>query len=170
LTPKTISWSRSGFSCVLAFVGISAVNLLLHTDRQLLGDLSPSFGALATLLYAAPGARLSRPRNVLGGNLVGACVGMLCSLAVADASHVWQNMFVPGAAVAVTILVNSLLDCTHPPSGAVALFAALPSFGRSVWYVLTPILLGDVVLLLVAIALNNVVGDPFFRTPVVKRK
>jgi hypothetical protein len=168
--PKTLPVSRAVFSCVLAFVGISAANLLLHVDRANMGDLSSSFGAVATLLYAAPRARFNRPRNVIGGNLVGGCVGLLCSLAVADASQVWHNMFVPGAAVGATILINSLLDCTHPPSGAVALFAATPSFNKSAWYMLCPILLGDVVLLIVALLLNNVVKDDFFRTPPLKVK
>ena len=132
-----------------------------------MSTLSPSFGALATLLYAAPAARFSRPRNVIVGNAIGGAVGMLCSLGLSE-TDVWMNAWLPAAAVAATIALTSLVDAVHPPSGAVALLAALPTFNRSRWYMLSPILLGDVVLLIVAFLFNNLVADKFYRYPALK--
>lgn len=166
--PKKVPVSRALFSGLLGFVGIFAANMILHADASL-GPLSPSFGALATLLYAAPAARFSRPRNVIVGNSIGAAIGMLCSLGLSD-DDVWMNMWLPAAAVALTIALTSLVDAVHPPSGAVALFAALPSFNRSRWYIVAPIMLGDAMLLLVAFLFNNVVRDAFFRFPALKQK
>jgi len=170
--PKHWRPSRAVISGGLAFVGITAVNLIVTSNPADLGTISTSFGALATLLYAAPSSRLSRPRNVICGNLVGAAMGMLISLAVNDdnVTNTWFTVWLPGAAVALTVAVNALFDVTHPPSGAVALFAALPTFNKSKTYILAPILLGDAVLLLLAMLLNNFVVDEWFEFPFVKRR
>jgi CBS domain-containing membrane protein len=159
------------FSGVLAFIGIACANWILHIDTPHLGMLSTSFGALATLLFAAPMSRYSRPRNVIGGNLTGAIVGYCLSFGINDDDvNAPGNVFLPAAAVAFTIAITSFIDCVHPPSGAVALFATLPVFDRSPFYILTPIFLGDSTLLLCAMLFNNVIQDTHFAYPFWKRR
>jgi CBS domain-containing membrane protein len=169
--PKKWPVSRAFFGGVLAFIGLSIANLVLTAGTPHLGVLSTSFGALATLLFAAPMSRYSRPRNVIGGNLTGAIVGYCFSFLLNKAEpHAISNAFLPGAAVGLTIMFTSLIDCVHPPSGAVALFATLPLFDGSPYYILTPILLGDSIILLVALIFNNVVKDTHFAYPFWKRR
>jgi CBS-domain-containing membrane protein len=171
VVPKKWPVSRAFFGGVLAFIGLSIANLILTSGFPHLGLLSTSFGALATLVYAAPMSRYSRPRNVLGGNLTGAIVGYCFSFLINNADPLAvSNTFLPGAAVGITIMITSLIDCIHPPSGAVALFATLPTFDHSPYYILAPIMLGDTTILLVALIFNNVVKDNHFAYPFWKRR
>lgn len=112
-----------------------------------------SFGASAVLVYGAPRSPLAQPRNLVGGHVVSALVGVFC----------WQLFqHVPGVAqalaVATAIALMHLTRTLHPPGGATALIATLgsPEIERlGYWYVLVPATVGPLVLLLVALGVNN---------------
>ena len=65
-----------------AFIGIGALSLLngnlLTPEDNLL--LIGSLGASAVLVYGAPRSPLAQPRNLVGGHLLSATVGVLCYL------------------------------------------------------------------------------------------
>lgn len=139
-----------------AFVGIGTIGLLQSTQfgEQDNVFLIGSFGASAVLVYGAPGSPFAQPRNLIGGHLVSAFVG------------VCFHMLIPGnywlaaaSAVSVAIVGMQITHSMHPPGGATALIANIGSekikslgFG----YILSPVLSGVLILLLVALIVNNI--------------
>ncbi|MBU1316629.1 MAG: HPP family protein [Alphaproteobacteria bacterium] len=141
-----------------ALLGILLTGLL---SRMALGDsgafplLIAPMGASAVLLFAAPSSPLAQPWSILGGNIVSATVGVTCALLIED------PVIAASTAIAVSIGLMLLLNCLHPPSGAVALTAVLA--GASIqewgyWFVLSPVGLNTVLLLASAYAFNNATG------------
>jgi len=113
-----------------------------------------SFGASAVLLYGAIRSPLAQPRNLLGGHILSAIIGVAAYNALPD--HVWLAASV---AVATAIAVMHVTKTLHPPGGATALIAVIG--GKSIhtigyWYVLVPAGLGALILLAVALLVNNI--------------
>ena len=127
-------------------VGIGAIAYL----TQLAGVplLMAPFGATCVLLFAAPGAPLAQPRNVIGGHLIATLVG-LAVMNIAG-SGPWQM----AAGVGLAIALMQVFRAIHPPAGAnpiVILSAGIQDWG----FVLTPVLAGSVILVLIALLINN---------------
>ncbi len=148
-------WSSLG-----ALLGISAIALL--AEAQLAGAdgglLVGSFGAAAVLLFAAPHSPLSQPRNLLGGQVLSALVGVAVFQAVPIA---W---LAPGLAVALAICLMQLSSTLHPPGGATALIAVIGSdsiHDLGFVYVFTPIGVGTLILFVIALAIGQVSGRPY---------
>jgi CBS-domain-containing membrane protein len=137
-------WSWLG-----SFCGIFACAFLSFYYRVPL--LIGSFGASAVLIYAAIDSPLAQPRNLVGGHIISAIVGVTCFklLGETDLSC--------AMAVSLAITVMLLTKTLHPPGGATALIAVITP---SIWplgyyYVVTPAGLGAVIMLLVAMITNN---------------
>jgi CBS-domain-containing membrane protein len=112
-----------------------------------------SFGASAVLLYGAPRSPLTQPRNLVGGHVVSALIGVTCWKLFHATPIVAQAL-----AVATAIGVMHLTRTLHPPGGATALIATLGSVEITrlgFWYVLIPATVGPLLLLLVALVVNN---------------
>ena len=147
---EEVFWSWLG-----AFVGIGVVAWLGahwfagHDLPLMIG----SFGASAVLLYGAPRSPLAQPRNLVGGHMFSAAVGVLS----------WKLLHgAPGidaaVAVATAIAVMHLTRTLHPPGGATALIAVTGSpqiHDLGFLYVLVPATVGPLILLVVALAVNN---------------
>lgn len=136
-----------------AFAGIagSAVIVDLLPGLQLL--VIGSFGASAVLLYGAPRAPFSQPRNLIGGHLISAVVGVACYRYLPDILVLQE-----GATVATAIVLMMATRTLHPPGGATALIAVIGTdavHGLG-WGYVFPVMLGAVVLMLVAIVSNHV--------------
>ena len=135
-----------------AFLGIGL--LVIAVDRlpalQLL--VIGSFGASAVLLYGAPRAPFSQPRNLVGGHLISAAVGVACFRYLPDVLALQE-----AAAVATAIALMMLTRTIHPPGGATALIAVVGSDAvRGLgWGYLFPVMIGALMLLLVALIANN---------------
>ncbi|HOP15303.1 MAG: HPP family protein [Gammaproteobacteria bacterium] len=135
-----------------AFAGIAligaAVDLLPRLNLLIVG----SFGASAVLLYGAPRAPLSQPRNLIGGHMVSALVGVACYRYLPDVSVLQE-----AAAVASAIALMMATRTIHPPGGATALIAVIG--GEQVhalgWGYVFPVLIGALVMLVVALVSNN---------------
>lgn len=155
-SPPRVSNGEIFWSWLGAFLGIAAVAAahrwwLSGTDLTL---MIGSFGASAVLAYGAPRSPLAQPRNLVGGHVVSAIVGV--------AAYQWLHP-VPGlaeaAAVATAIALMHATRTLHPPGGATALIAVIggEQIHQLGWfYVLVPALLGSVILLLVALLVNNI--------------
>lgn len=154
-SPPRIGYDEIFWSWVGAFIGIGAVAIIgarFFAPVELTLMIG-SFGASAVLLYGAPRSPLAQPRNLLGGHVVSALVGIFC----------WQLFHhVPGLAqalaVATAIMAMHLTRSLHPPGGATALIATLGSAEierLGYWYVLMPATLGPLILLVVALVVNN---------------
>lgn len=113
-----------------------------------------SFGASSVLIYGAIQSPLAQPRNLIGGHVLSALVGVTVYKIVPDI--IWLSA---PLAVALSIVLMQFTKTLHPPGGATALIAVsstgkIPELGF--WYVLSPVLSGCLILLLVAIFFNNI--------------
>lgn len=142
-----------------AFLGIAAIGLLqgqglLMTDAVF---LIGSFGASAVLVFGATNSPLAQPRNLVFGHLVSALIGV--SLYKLLPEMLWLSS---ALAVSISIVAMQMTRTMHPPGGATALIANIGSEqikGLGYAYVLYPVLSGVVVLLVVALLVNNLPRD-----------
>jgi CBS domain-containing membrane protein len=139
-----------------AFVGIALVGLMNRyrlpaTDAPL---LIGSFGASSVLIYGVINSPLAQPRNLLGGHVLSAIIGVTMQ------RWIPHEMWLSGAlAVSLSIVTMQVTKTLHPPGGATALIAIIGSpqlKALGYWYVLTPVLTGVLVLLGVALLFNNI--------------
>lgn len=135
------------FSWLGSFLGIAALAYLsVQTQYPL---IAAPFGATAVLVFAVPDSPLAQPRNVIGGNCIGAivCITLVYCFGAAP--------WVMALAVATAIKLMQLTRTLHPPGGAVALVGAMS--GASWDFLLTPVLTGSIIILLCTVAFNNLV-------------
>ncbi|MCO5761647.1 MAG: HPP family protein [Chromatiaceae bacterium] len=153
--PSSVAWGEILWSWVGAFGGIGALSLLNQarvtaTDNLL---LIGSLGASAVLVFGAPRSPLAQPRNLVGGHLLSATIGVLCYVMVGD----WPWLAAP-LAVATAIALMHLSRTLHPPGGATALIAVAGSdqvHALGLTFVVMPVGVGVLVLLVVALLVNN---------------
>jgi CBS-domain-containing membrane protein len=154
-SPPRASWTEMGWSWMGAFAGIALVGYLNArlVDRSDLMLLIGSFGASAVLLYGAPKSPLAQPRNVLGGHVLSALVGVSVRFLLPDPA--WACAAV---AVATAIALMHATGTLHPPGGATALIAVTGGpkvVALGYLFVLVPTGAGAVLLLVVALLVNN---------------
>ncbi len=155
-SPPAVNLVEIGWSWVGAFLGIAAVaslnyKILENTDLVL---IIGSFGASAVLIYGAIKSPLAQPRNLIGGHVFSAVIGVACYQLLG--SHMWLAASV---AVATAIAFMHATKTLHPPGGATALIAVIGStkiHNLGYLYVLMPVGLGAVIMLLVALLVNNI--------------
>jgi CBS domain-containing membrane protein len=112
-----------------------------------------SFGASSVLIYGIINSPLAQPRNLIGGHVICALVGVTMHKLIPH--EVWLSS---ALAVSVSIVLMQITKTLHPPGGATALIANIGSAkiqALGYLYVLSPVLSGAVVLLLVALLVNN---------------
>lgn len=144
-------WSFLG-----AFFGIGLIAFLQSQKISEIENifLIGSFGASSVLIYGAVNSPLAQPRNLIGGHVLSALVGVTVFKFLPEI--LWLNASV---AVASSIVVMQITKTMHPPGGATALIAVLPSEKiqeLGYWYALSPVLSGAVILLIVALIFNNI--------------
>ena len=145
-----ILWSWFG-----AFLGIAAVawgNQLFFAGLDL-SLMIGSFGASAVLLFGAVRSPLAQPRNLVGGHLLSALVGVICWKLLHQ--HLW---LAEAMAVATSVAVMHATRTLHPPGGATALIAVIGSseiHKLGFIFALVPVTLGSLILLAVALLVNN---------------
>ena len=135
---------------LISFIGaFIAINLLavisIYRDQSLL--IAP-FGASTVLLFGIEGSPLAQPRNLIMGNLIGGLS------AVFSFNCFGNNSFSCGLAVAIAIALGQLFRCLHPPAGAVALLGVISKANLN--FVLSPVLLGSLVLVIWGIIFNRI--------------
>lgn len=155
-SPPRVGIAEVVWSWVGAFVGIALVGLIgaAFVDRLGQGLLIGSFGATAVLVYGAVRSPLAQPRNVLGGHVLSALIGVCAYQALGDA--VWLSAAV---AVSTAIAAMHVTRTLHPPGGATALIAVIGGesvHGLGYMYALLPVGFGALVLLAVAVLVNNI--------------
>jgi CBS-domain-containing membrane protein len=147
-----------------AFLGIGLVGLLNRyrlpaSDAPL---LIGSFGASSVLIYGVINSPLAQPRNLIGGHVFSAIIGVTMYRLLP------QEQWLAGAlAVSLSIVVMQITKTLHPPGGATALIAIIGSAqlkALGYWYVLVPVLSGVLILLLVAMLVNNITPTRHYPT------
>ncbi|MEI8010258.1 MAG: HPP family protein [Candidatus Nitrotoga sp.] len=112
-----------------------------------------SIAASAVLLFAAPHSPMAQPWPVLGGHLVSALAGWLCSQLVGD------PLLAAGCAVGLAIFMMQYMHCLHPPGAATALTLVLygTQFNTMGWsWVALVVLANAVISLVFALIVNNI--------------
>jgi CBS-domain-containing membrane protein len=156
-SPPRVSGEEIFLSWLNAFFGMGLCGLLSFSYFEPEGTtlLIGSFGASAVLLYVTPKSPFAQPRNLLGGHLISAAVGVLCF------ELLGCNSLGASLAVASSIALMHITRTLHPPGGATALIAVIGGpkiHDLGFLYILVPTGLGATVLLLVALFLNNLSG------------
>jgi len=155
-SPPGVSLSEVCWSWVGSFLGIAAVAILHYRllDQHGLMLILGSFGASAVLIYGAVRSPLAQPRNLLGGHIVSALTGVTAFQYLG--TYPWLAAAV---AVATAIALMHLTRTLHPPGGATALIAVIggPEVHQLGYlYVAMPVALGAVVMLVIALVINNI--------------
>jgi len=138
-----------------SFAGIGLIGLLHSKDINPSDNLFliGSFGASSVLIYGIINSPFSQPRNLLGGHIICALVGVTIHKIIPN--ELWLSS---ALSVSISIVLMQATKTLHPPGGATALIANIGSEkikAMGYWYVLNPVLSGAVILLLVAIFFNN---------------
>ena len=161
IAPSRKPFSKIAWSWLGAFVGIYLVSVVSKlTDIDLLHSMFivGSFGASAVLIYGAPQAEFSQPKNLLGGHIISAFIG------VSLYRYVPFDVDILGAlAVSLSIVAMHFTTTLHPPGGATALIAVISSaqvHSLGYLFVVTPIATGAIILLFVALVVNNLSSNP----------
>ncbi len=155
-SPPRVSLSEIIWSWVGSFLGIAAValinyNILGGTDLIM---LIGSFGASAVLVYGAINSPFAQPRNLIGGHIISAVIGVTAYQLLH--AHIWLAASV---AVATAIAVMHATRTLHPPGGATSLIAVIGSAKIHALGYLYPIVtagVGAIIMLVVALVVNNI--------------
>jgi CBS-domain-containing membrane protein len=139
-----VFWSWLGSFCAITITAY----LTVKTNSPLL--MAP-FGATAVLIFAVPDSPLAQPRNVIGGN----CLGALVSLLILQ--FLGASTWTTGLAVSLSIGITQLTRTLHPPAGAIAVVVMMthPSW----YFLLTPTLSGSLIFVLCAVIFNNLAEE-----------
>ncbi len=157
-TRHSLSWIF--WSWIGSFLGILLVayfNKILPITSVDSIFLIGSFGASAVLIYGTPHVPYAQPRNLIGGHFISALTGVIIA----------QYLNIPieiqaALAVSLSIVFMHITRTLHPPGGASALIAIIGSHqihDLGFLYVLQPVLSGALILLSVALLVNNLRHD-----------
>jgi CBS-domain-containing membrane protein len=158
-SPPGVGWAEIFWSWLGSFLGIAAVAFLHYhyfegTDLFM---IIGSFGASAVLIYGAVKSPLAQPRNLLGGHLISALIGV--TMVKICGPFLW---LAAALAVSLSIAVMHATKTLHPPGGATALIAVIsgPKIQQLGYlYVLMPVATGALIMLVVALLVNNLAPD-----------
>jgi CBS domain-containing membrane protein len=145
-----------------SFIGIG---ILAYLQSQTLPHsdvvyLIGSFGASSVLVYGVIQSPLAQPRNLVGGHVVSAIIGVTVQQLAPDILWITAPL-----AVSLSIVLMQVTKTLHPPGGATALIAVTGSSeikNMGYWYVLSPVLSGVLILLVVALIFNNMTANRFY--------
>jgi CBS domain-containing membrane protein len=152
------------WSFIGAFTGIGIIAFLqsLMLSKMENVFLIGSFGASSVLVYGAIQSPLAQPRNLVGGHVVSAIIGVAVYQLLPDI--IWLTA---PLAVALSIVMMQVTKTLHPPGGATALIAVTGSAkikALGFMYVLSPVLSGCLILLVVALIFNNMTSHRKYPT------
>ena len=155
-SPPRVSGAEILWSWIGGFLGIAAVAWVsqLFFEGTDLTLMIGSFGASAVLAYGAVRSPLAQPRNLIGGHVISALIGVVAWKLLHQEPWLAQAV-----AVATAIAVMHATKTLHPPGGATALIAVIGSdniHNLGFFYVLVPATLGPLLLLAVALLVNNI--------------
>ncbi|MDA8433891.1 MAG: HPP family protein [Nitrospiraceae bacterium] len=155
-SPPCVGASEIVWSWIGAFLGIGVVgfaNFYLFQKQDVLLIIG-SFGASAVLIYGAIKSPLAQPRNLIGGHVLSAIVGV-----AAYQLFYPQIWLAAAAAVATAIALMHATKTLHPPGGATALIAVIGGgkvHALGFLYAIIPAGGGALIMLLIALIVNNI--------------
>ncbi|WP_317043550.1 HPP family protein [Ohtaekwangia koreensis] len=150
-----IDFNEHLWTFIGSFIGIGLIGYLQSRSFSDLDNLFliGSFGASSVLIYGVIQSPLAQPRNLIGGHLICAFVGVTVRYLVPE---IW---FAAALAVSSSIVLMQITRTLHPPGGATALIAIIGSEkikSLGYMYLISPVLSGVAILLIVALFFNNI--------------
>jgi len=150
-----VDYKEQFWSFIGSFVGIGILAYIqsLHFKGNDAVYLIGSFGASSVLVYGIIQSPFSQPRNLVGGHLISALVGVTIHKIVPDIIWIAAPM-----AVSFSIILMQITKTLHPPGGATALIAIIGSDkikSLGYMYLFSPVLIGVLILLFTALIFNN---------------
>jgi len=145
-----ICWS--GLGSLLGILAVAYLNYRFFEGTAMV-LLIAFFGASAVLIFGAIKSTLAQPRNLLGGHLLCALIGV--SAFKLFAPYLWLAAAV---AVSVSIVVMHATKTLHPPGGATAMIAVIGGekvHNLGYLFVALPVGAGVLLLLFIALLINN---------------
>jgi CBS domain-containing membrane protein len=141
----------------VAFAAFITLFVVTYTSLQLADTSSTivllaSMGASSVLLFGLPNSPLAKPWSFVGGHLISACVGLLCS-------HLFTDLALMAAVtIGIVLFVMYIFECMHPPGGATALVPVIAASDQVLGYdfLLYPVALNVFVMLAMALLLNKI--------------
>ncbi|MGJ7515899.1 HPP family protein [Pseudomonas baetica] len=160
INTRPSEWSRAAIGMAvgtLLSVWLCSQVYGIEVAQHLIGPL----GASAVLLFAVSSGALAQPWSIVGGYLCAGVMGLLVA-------HVLGRTL-GGACLAagMAVILMCWLRCLHPPAGAVAATTVLadPTTVAMDWMALGPIMLTAVVMVLCAVAYNNLTRIRYPKRP-----
>lgn len=151
INPVDHFWTFLGSFTAIAALGLLNQSKLAEQDCVF---LIGSFGASCVLIFGATHSPLAQPRNLVGGHLLAALIGV-STYKLLDG----QLWLAAALAVSLSIVGMQITKTMHPPAGATALIANIGSEkikALGFQYILTPVLTGVLILLALALLINNI--------------
>jgi CBS-domain-containing membrane protein len=158
-SPPRVGWGEIFWAWLGSFLGVAAVAILHYhyfegTDLiMIIGSL----GASAALIYGAIKSPLAQPRNLLGGHIISALIGV--TMVKLCGPLLW---LAAALAVSLSIAIMHATKTLHPPGGATALIAVIggPKIQQLGYlYVILPVATGALTMLVVALFVNNLASN-----------
>ena len=150
-----VDYKEQFWSFLGSFVGIAILAYIqsIHFSGNDAVYLIGSFGASSVLVYGIIQSPFSQPRNLVGGHLISALVGVTVYKFVPDIIWIAAPL-----AVSFSIILMQITKTLHPPGGATALIAIIGSDkikSLGYMYLFSPVLIGVLILLFTALIFNN---------------
>ena len=139
-SPIARRWIGAGIGGLGGFIVIFLLAQLTASFHTLL--LIAPFGASCVLVFALPQSPLAQPRNVIGGHLISATVGLgvFALLGAVPLSY--------GLGVGLAIAAMELTGTLHPPAGADPIVVIL---AKASWpFLFSPVLVGALAIVIIA--------------------
>ncbi|MFB9056576.1 HPP family protein [Mariniflexile ostreae] len=152
------------WSFIGAFVGIGVIS---YIQSQFLPEIENifligSFGASSVLIYGEIQSPLAQPRNLIGGHIISAFIGVTMFKLIPDITWLAASL-----AVGLSIVLMQYTKTMHPPGGATALIAVIGTEkikALGYLYVFAPVLMGAFILFIVALIFNNITKNRCYPT------
>ncbi|MFL9831023.1 HPP family protein [Flavobacterium sp. ARAG 55.4] len=154
-----IDYKEQFWSFLGSFIGIGLISYFqnLSFSHQDVIYLIGSFGASSVLVYGIIESPFSQPRNLIGGHVISAFIGVSVNLLFPDAIYIAAPL-----AVSLSIVFMQITKTLHPPGGATALIAIIGTDKikeLGYWYVVSPVLTGVLILFFTALIFNNMTSS-----------
>jgi len=125
-------WKNYVFQSLLAafVIFIVLLSLSIRDDAAIIA----SIGATTFIVFAMPKSITAKPRNIVGGHLVGLFSGFLCTL-IPHPVFMHSTIacsFTYALAVGLSIFIMVVTDTEHPPAAGTALGVAIKGFSLNV--------------------------------------